>query len=151
MRAAGGDEAVRRYDKPLLVLSENSIHSAWVRKEVKTALQEEGRRNATVLFPVRLDDAVMDTTEQWADDLRREFCDLNDKMAASARRNHDVAAGAFERSRGGDGRNLLNESRRAGRQQAGRWGPIIINPTAFTEDLSLGSIPFGRPHVRHGR
>ena len=24
-----------------------------------------------VLFPVRIDDAVMDTTEQWADDVRR--------------------------------------------------------------------------------
>ena len=24
-----------------------------------------------MLFPVRIDDAVMDTTEQWADDIRR--------------------------------------------------------------------------------
>ena len=45
--------------------------SAWVRKEVRTALAEEREQSRTVLFPVRVDDAVMDTTEQWADDIRR--------------------------------------------------------------------------------
>jgi hypothetical protein len=38
---------------------------------VRTALAEEERDGRTVLFPVRVDDAVMDTTEQWAHDLRR--------------------------------------------------------------------------------
>ena len=35
------------------------------------AFEEERRRGTTVLFPVRIDDAVMDTTEQWAHDIRR--------------------------------------------------------------------------------
>ncbi len=66
------DEAIRVYDKLLLILSENSIHSARVRREVKTAHKKEDTSNRTVLFPIRLDDTAMDTTEQWADDLRRE-------------------------------------------------------------------------------
>ena len=52
------------------MLSGTSVASAWVRKEVRTALAEE-RDGRTVLFPVRIDTAVMDTTEQWADDIRR--------------------------------------------------------------------------------
>lgn len=65
------DAAIRLRDKLLLILSETSVTSAWVRKEVRTALAEEDREGRTALFPVRLDDAVLDTTEQWADDIRR--------------------------------------------------------------------------------
>jgi hypothetical protein len=65
------DTAIRLRDKLLLVLSEASMPSAWVLKEVRTALAEEERHGRTVLFPIRLDDAVMDTTEQWAHDIRR--------------------------------------------------------------------------------
>jgi hypothetical protein len=65
------DAAIRLRDKLLLILSETSVTSAWVLKEVRTALMEEGRHGRTVLFPIRLDDAVMDTTEQWAHDIRR--------------------------------------------------------------------------------
>jgi hypothetical protein len=66
------DVAIRQRDKLLLVLSEASMASAWVLKETRTALAEEKERpGAAVLFPIRLDDAVMDTTEQWAHDIRR--------------------------------------------------------------------------------
>jgi hypothetical protein len=65
------DAAIRVRDKVLLILSETSVASAWVLKEVRTALAEEERHGRTVLFPVRVDDAVMDTTEQWAHDIRR--------------------------------------------------------------------------------
>jgi uncharacterized protein YjbI with pentapeptide repeats len=65
------DEAIHIYDKLMVVLSTNSIDSAWVRREVKAALEKEKGQNRTVLFPIRLDDAVMDSTEQWADDIRR--------------------------------------------------------------------------------
>jgi hypothetical protein len=65
------DTAIRRLDKLLLILSATSVTSAWVRKEVRTALAKEERDGRTVLFPVRIDDAVMDTTEQWADDIKR--------------------------------------------------------------------------------
>jgi hypothetical protein len=65
------DMAIRVRDKLLLILSETSVASAWVLKEVRTALAEEDQRGRPVLFPVRLDGAVTDTTEQWAHDIRR--------------------------------------------------------------------------------
>ena len=65
------DEAIRVRDKVLLILSERSIESDWVEKEVETAFEEERRRKRTVLFPIRLDNTVMDTSEAWAADIRR--------------------------------------------------------------------------------
>ena len=65
------DQTIRVYDKLLLVLSEHSIASNWVEKEVETAFEEERRREKTVLFPIRLDWTVMDTDEAWASDIRR--------------------------------------------------------------------------------
>jgi hypothetical protein len=55
----------------LLILSEDSIKSDWVEDEVLQAIEEERRRERTLLFPVRLDDAVMDTNEAWAVKLRQ--------------------------------------------------------------------------------
>jgi hypothetical protein len=65
------DRAIRVRDKLLLVLSEHSIGSQWVETEVETALEEERRYNKTVLFPIRLDDAVMETDQAWAANIRR--------------------------------------------------------------------------------
>ena len=65
------DEAIRHYDKLLLLLSANSVESTWVEKEVETAFEEESRRKRAVLFPVRLDDSVMQTGMAWAADIRR--------------------------------------------------------------------------------
>lgn len=65
------DEAIRIHDKLLLVLSENSVESAWVEKEVETAFDRENQHRKLVLFPVRLDDTVMHTTQAWAADIRR--------------------------------------------------------------------------------
>ncbi|MBV9784892.1 MAG: toll/interleukin-1 receptor domain-containing protein [Acidisphaera sp.] len=65
------DEAIRLRDKVLLVLSEASIASDWVEDEVDKAFEEERQRGDVVLFPVRLDDAVMRTNEAWAAKLRR--------------------------------------------------------------------------------
>lgn len=56
----------------MVVLSAHSIESAWVEREVRKALKKEDDRGQSVLFPIRLDDAVMDTTQQWAYDLRRQ-------------------------------------------------------------------------------
>jgi hypothetical protein len=66
------DAAIRRRDKVLLILSEHSIKSDWVEDEVKTAYEEERKRRQTVLFPIRLDDVVMDTNEAWAAKLRAD-------------------------------------------------------------------------------
>ena len=71
-------EAIRLYDKLLLLLSENSINSDWVEDEVENAyekerqLRERGQQNPTVLFPIRLDDAVMRTAKAWAAKLRQQ-------------------------------------------------------------------------------
>ena len=69
------------HDKLLLVLTESSVKSAWVEKEVETAFEKErisggrleagGPKGRTVLFPIRLDDAVMEAGEAWAADIRR--------------------------------------------------------------------------------
>src|SRR5215470_13770134 len=73
------DEAIRVHDKLLLVLTENSMKSPWVEKEVETAFEKERKLGRTVLFPIRLDDAVMRAEEAWAADIRRtrhigDFC-----------------------------------------------------------------------------
>lgn len=65
------DEAIRFRDKLLLILSSDSIESGWVEKEVETAFEEENKRKDIILFPVQIDDKVMDTNEAWASDIRR--------------------------------------------------------------------------------
>ena len=87
------DSAIRLRDKLLLILSERSIESQWVKDEVEAAYEEEDRRGKTILFPIRLDDAVMDTSEAWAAKLRRQrnigdFTDWKD---------HDAYQSAFDR------------------------------------------------------
>ena len=73
------DEVIRIHDKLLLVLSRNSVASAWVEKEVETAFDREIERKEPVLFPIRLDAAVMESKTGWAADIRRsrhigDFC-----------------------------------------------------------------------------
>jgi uncharacterized protein YjbI with pentapeptide repeats len=65
------DEAIRLYDTLLLVLSEHSIKSPWVEAEVEAAFEKERKQKRTVLFPIRLDDVVMDTQEAWVAEIRR--------------------------------------------------------------------------------
>jgi hypothetical protein len=48
------------------------VLSDWVREEVESCLERERREKRLVLFPVRLDDAVMDATEAWAASIRRQ-------------------------------------------------------------------------------
>jgi len=65
------EKAILLYDKLLVVLSGSSINSPWVEREVQAAFEKENRQGSTVLFPVRLDDAVMDCPRAWAADIRR--------------------------------------------------------------------------------
>ena len=60
------DESIRVHDKLLLVLSADSIVSQWVESEVETALARERREHREVLFPVRIDSAVLDASSGWA-------------------------------------------------------------------------------------
>ena len=66
------DDAIRLHDKLLLILSAHSVRSDWVRDEVESCLERERREKRLVLFPVRLDDEVMDATEAWASSVRRQ-------------------------------------------------------------------------------
>jgi len=65
------EESIRWHDKLLLVLSENSILSPWVEREVQAAFEREDKSKKLVLFPIRLDETVMKTTKAWAADIRR--------------------------------------------------------------------------------
>jgi hypothetical protein len=68
---SGIDDAIRLHDKLLVVLSQNSVQSSWVKKEVETAFDKESHENRFALFPIRLDDTVMNTSTAWAADIRR--------------------------------------------------------------------------------
>ncbi len=61
----GIDEAIRMHEKLLLVLSEHSVASDWVEQEVETALERERKEKRLILFPIRLDDAVMKIEGGW--------------------------------------------------------------------------------------
>ena len=65
------DEVIHIHDKLLLILSQDSVTSAWVKKEVETAFDKEIERKESVLFPIRLDAAVMESKTGWAADIRR--------------------------------------------------------------------------------
>ncbi len=65
------DEAIHMQDKLLLLLSKHVLASGWVADEVEAALEKEKRQQREVLFPIRLDNAVMQTPEAWAAALRR--------------------------------------------------------------------------------
>jgi uncharacterized protein YjbI with pentapeptide repeats len=59
------DDSIRLHDKLLLVLSGTSLASQWIEQEVETALEKEREQGGEVLFPVRLDDAVMKINSGW--------------------------------------------------------------------------------------
>jgi TIR domain len=80
-------EAIRGQDKLLLILSEHAVKSDWVEREVELAFERERQLPKTlVLFPIRLDDAVMQTNTAWAGDIRRI------RFIGDFRKFHDAAA-----------------------------------------------------------
>jgi hypothetical protein len=87
------DESIRVYDKVMVVLSANSIRSPWVEEEVEAALEKERKQKKLVLFPIRLDDAVMETEQAWAASLRRTR-HIGDFRAW---KDHDPYQKSFER------------------------------------------------------
>ncbi|MGB8644654.1 MAG: toll/interleukin-1 receptor domain-containing protein [Anaerolineae bacterium] len=68
-RHAEEDHAV--HDKFLLLLSRESIASDWIELHVDMALEREQRENSTLLFPLRLDDTMLQAPGKWPDQLRR--------------------------------------------------------------------------------
>lgn len=60
------DEAIRSHEKLLLVLSKHSLASQWIEQEVETALAwEREQEGKLILFPVRLDNTVMEIKSGW--------------------------------------------------------------------------------------
>jgi uncharacterized protein YjbI with pentapeptide repeats len=60
------DEAIKLRDRLLLILSKNSIKSDWVEMRCRRPLRKKRERKQPILFPVRIDDAVLKTPEPWA-------------------------------------------------------------------------------------
>jgi uncharacterized protein YjbI with pentapeptide repeats len=65
------EESIRLYDKVMIVLSEASVKSRWVEREVNAAREREDREDRTILFPVRIDETIMEAPQPWAADIRR--------------------------------------------------------------------------------
>ncbi len=88
------DESIRLYDKLLLVLSTHSIASSWVEHEVEMALAKEQKEKRPVLFPVRLDEAIIEMEQDgWPSEVRHTRHIGN----FTRWKNHDEYQKAFER------------------------------------------------------
>jgi hypothetical protein len=92
-------EAIGRSDRLLLILSESSITSHWVKIEITNARRKERRDNRRVLFPIRL--VSYQALQEW------ECWDDTDDLATHVReyfipdfsnwKNHHAYQEAFER------------------------------------------------------
>jgi hypothetical protein len=70
----GIDEAIRQYDKLLLILSRHSVASNWVEHEVDMALfKEMQKKHQDVLFPIRLDNVILKSPSEWAKNLCHRY------------------------------------------------------------------------------
>lgn len=67
------DRAIQAHDKVLLVLSQGSVQSSWVKVELRNALRLEQERRKTVLFPLRLDDTLLEISGPDFDRLREKY------------------------------------------------------------------------------
>jgi hypothetical protein len=101
------DTSIHLHDRLLLILSEHSIKSRWVQKEVETAFEKEEKGHRLVLFPLRLDNAIMEMTVGWAADIRRQR-HIGD---FTQWKEHDSYQQAFRR--------LLRDLKAEGRQPGG--------------------------------
>jgi hypothetical protein len=95
------EQAIRHYDKLLLVLSEHSMDSEWVKTEIYHARQDEMRSQRRKLFPISLVD--FQTVREWtafdADtgkDMGREVREYF-VPDFSAWKEHDAYRKAFDR------------------------------------------------------
>ena len=63
--------AIQIHHVVVIVLSKDSVKSDWVESEVERAMERERREKKDILFPVRIDDSVFDSTAAWAADIRQ--------------------------------------------------------------------------------
>jgi uncharacterized protein YjbI with pentapeptide repeats len=95
------DEAIRRYERLLLILSPNSMSSKWVKTEIRNARKREVAEKKRVLFPVRL--ASYEALRDWklfdgdeGEDLATEIREYY-IPDFSEWKNHDLYAREFEK------------------------------------------------------
>jgi len=70
---------IRMRDIILLILSEDSISSDWVEDEVNAALAEENKSKKPIFLPIRVDTAVLESDQAWAEYINktRNICDFS--------------------------------------------------------------------------
>lgn len=95
------DEAIRRYERLLLILSPNSMSSKWVKTEIRNARKREVAEKKRVLFPVRL--ASYEALRKWklfdgdeGEDLATEIREYY-IPDFSEWKNHDLYVREFEK------------------------------------------------------
>lgn len=92
------EDAIRLHDKLILILSETSIESDWVEHEVTQALEREGKEKSEVLFPIRIDDGVLDAKFGWAKAIREAHKPTGRHIGNfSGWKDHDMYKAGFER------------------------------------------------------
>lgn len=76
------DRAIQVYDRTLLLLSENSMNSEWVRREIERAREKEKHSGQNVLFPIAL--VSFDEIRDW------KFLDVDtgEDLAKTVREYH---------------------------------------------------------------
>ncbi len=96
------DDAIRVYDKLLLILSHNSMSSNWVGSEIIRAKKKEDRQGSQMLFPVSI--VPYDKITDWeffdsdtGRDLAREIREYFIPDFSLWKKDHDTYSMAFER------------------------------------------------------
>jgi hypothetical protein len=94
------DEAIRAFDKLLLVISEASMKSGWVRREIRRARQHESTDRPRKLFPIRL--LSIDDVKAWESVDPRTGEDIAEELLRfhipdfSNWKDHDAFEAAFK-------------------------------------------------------
>lgn len=69
--------AIEESDKAILVLSQASLQSRWVRDELQRVLDLESKRHSPFLIPLRLDNAVLESSDTITPELaKRQIADF---------------------------------------------------------------------------
>lgn len=63
-------ENIKTYDKLILVLSKSSICSRWVEFETENARSKADRTGQDVLFPIRIDNSIINSRRHWVTSIR---------------------------------------------------------------------------------
>lgn len=94
------EEAIRFYDKLLVVFSTHSLKSDWVKREVELARQKERQANGKngVLFPICLDNVVLNQPG-WAESIGkgRHIADFSSEKPDVYQKNLNKLLSALER------------------------------------------------------